>query len=64
MKKDTAASATTSHASEKKTVEQVGSNRISLSGKRLRLIADQIQTMFRLLMIILRLKFRQNIFCH
>ena len=40
MKKDTADSATTSHASEKKTVEQVGSNRISLSGKRLRLIAE------------------------
>ena len=37
---DTADSATTSHASEKKTVEQVGSNRISLSGKRLRLIAE------------------------
>lgn len=40
IKKDTADSATTSHASEKKTVEQVGSNRISLSGKRLRLIAE------------------------
>lgn len=39
-KTDTADSATTSHASEKKTVEQVGSNRISLSGKRLRLIAE------------------------
>ena len=40
IKKDTADGATTSHASEKKTVEQVGSNRISLSGKRLRLIAE------------------------
>lgn len=35
-KKDTA----TSHASEKNKVEQVGSNHISLSGKRLRLIAE------------------------
>lgn len=39
-KKNTDAGTTTSHASEKKTVEQVGSNRISLSGKRLRLIAE------------------------